>query len=77
MHLEDADSRASTSLVATAAARTDFAEVGAGTLDVSTILSAAREAGVQQYFVELDRTPGDPMESRLRKSYACLMGLTR
>jgi sugar phosphate isomerase/epimerase len=74
VHLKDKDSRASTSLVESAAARTDFVEVGAGTLDFPVILAAARESGVQHYFVEQDQTPGDPVAS-LRKSYAYLTGL--
>ena len=74
LHLKDKDPRARTSLVETAASPTDFVEVGAGTLDFPGILSAAREAGVQHYFVEQDQAAGDPVES-LRKSYAYLTGL--
>jgi sugar phosphate isomerase/epimerase len=74
VHLKDKNSRGGTGLVETAAARTDFMEVGAGSLDFPSILAAARQAGVQHYFVEQDATPGDPVES-LRKSYAYLAGL--
>jgi sugar phosphate isomerase/epimerase len=74
VHLKDKDPRARASLVESAAARTDFVEVGAGTLDFPAILAAARDGGVRHYFVEQDQTPGDPVES-LRKSYAYLAGL--
>jgi sugar phosphate isomerase/epimerase len=75
MHLKDKDGRAG-GLVESAAARTDFKEVGAGGLDFPAILAAAREAGVRYYFVEQDETPGDPIES-LKKSYTYLAGLNR
>ncbi len=44
-----------------------FKEVGSGVLDFPAILRAAETAGVKNYFVEQDQTPGDPVES-LRKS---------
>lgn len=50
-----------------------FKEVGSGTLDIPAVLSAADSAGVQNYFVEQDQTPGDPIAS-LRKSYEYLSG---
>lgn len=51
-----------------------FKEVGAGEIDVPAVLKAARAAGVRHYFVEQDRTPGNPVES-LRQSYQYLSGL--
>jgi sugar phosphate isomerase/epimerase len=50
-----------------------FKEVGSGTIDIPAVLSAADSAGVQNYFVEQDQTPGDPIAS-LRKSYQYLSG---
>jgi sugar phosphate isomerase/epimerase len=40
-----------------------FREVGLGTLDFAKIVDAAREAGVQHYFVEQDQIAEDPVES--------------
>jgi sugar phosphate isomerase/epimerase len=51
--------------------KTAFKEVGSGTIDIPAVLSAADSAGVQNYFVEQDQTPGDPIAS-LRKSYEYL-----
>ncbi|HKX00487.1 MAG TPA: sugar phosphate isomerase/epimerase [Bryobacteraceae bacterium] len=48
-----------------------FREVGLGTLDFAKILAAAREAGVEHYFVEQDEVAEDPVES-LRWSYRTL-----
>lgn len=48
-----------------------FEEVGDGTLDFPAILRACGAAGVQHYFVEQDRTPGDPLAS-VRQSYEYL-----
>ncbi|MBV9502353.1 MAG: TIM barrel protein [Acidobacteriaceae bacterium] len=45
-----------------------FKEVGSGSLDFPAILKAADAAGVENYFVEQDQTPGDPIAS-LGKSY--------
>jgi sugar phosphate isomerase/epimerase len=45
-----------------------FKEVGSGVIDFPAILKAAPAAGVKQYIVEQDQTPGDPLES-LRKSF--------
>lgn len=42
---------------------TAFKEVGLGTLNWKEILTAAREAKVDHYFIEQDSTPGDPLES--------------
>jgi sugar phosphate isomerase/epimerase len=48
-----------------------FKEVGNGTIDFPAVLSAAKAAGVENYFVEQDQTPGDPVAS-LRQSYEYL-----
>jgi sugar phosphate isomerase/epimerase len=48
-----------------------FKEVGSGTIDIPAVLAAADAAGVENYFVEQDQTPGDPIAS-LRKSYQYL-----
>lgn len=40
-----------------------FREVGLGVLDFPKILSAAREAGIEHYFVEQDETAEDPVDS--------------
>jgi sugar phosphate isomerase/epimerase len=50
---------------------TAFKEVGGGTLDFAAILKAAREVGVDRFFVEQDATPGDPTTS-LRQSFQYL-----
>ena len=50
-----------------------FKEVGNGTVDFPAVLEAAKKAGVKNYFVEQDQTPGDPIAS-LRESYKYLSG---
>jgi sugar phosphate isomerase/epimerase len=40
-----------------------FREVGLGTLDFAKIVEAARDEGVQHYFVEQDQVAEDPVES--------------
>jgi sugar phosphate isomerase/epimerase len=50
---------------------TAFKEVGNGSLDFAGILKAAREVGVDRFFVEQDQTPGDPTAS-LRQSFQYL-----
>lgn len=55
--------------------RTAFKEVGHGVIDWKKVLKAASAAGVQEYFVEQDQTPGDPLDS-LRQSYEYLSKLT-
>jgi sugar phosphate isomerase/epimerase len=41
----------------------DFTEVGNGVIDFKKIFAARQLAGLQYYFVEQDRTPGDPFNS--------------
>jgi sugar phosphate isomerase/epimerase len=53
----------------------DFKEIGNGSLDFRAILRAAEKTGVAHYYVEQDRTPGDPVDS-LRVSYRRLRALT-
>ena len=53
---------------------TAFKEVGSGVIDFPAILKAAPAAGIKQYIVEQDQTPGDPLES-LRKSFNYLKTL--
>jgi sugar phosphate isomerase/epimerase len=49
----------------------DFVDVGSGAQDFRAILAAAAGAGITQFFVEQDHTPGDPIAS-LQKSYSYL-----
>ena len=51
-----------------------FKEVGTGEIDIPAVLRAAKAAGVKHYFVEQDRTPGNPVDS-LRQSYQYLSRL--
>jgi len=51
-----------------------FREIGHGSLDFPAILEAAAAAHVEHYFVEQDRTPGDPLAS-LKQSYEYLSHL--
>jgi sugar phosphate isomerase/epimerase len=55
-------------------AKTDYKEVGGGTLDFAAILRTASGVGVKHYFVEQDQTPGDPLAS-LRQSFDYLRRL--
>lgn len=43
--------------------REAFNEVGNGAIAIAPVLKAAAKAGVKNYFVEQDQTPGDPLES--------------
>ncbi len=54
--------------------RDSFLEVGRGVLALPEVLRAAKEVGVEHYFVEQDECPGDPLDS-LRTSYAYLQML--
>ncbi len=51
-----------------------FRELGEDTLDFRGILNAAAKAGVEHYFVELDFSRGDPMDS-VRRCVEYLKGL--
>jgi sugar phosphate isomerase/epimerase len=55
-------------------APTAFKEVGSGVIDFPAILKAAPAAGVKHYFVEQDRTTGDPLDS-LRKSFEYIQSI--
>jgi len=52
----------------------DFTEVGNGVIDFKKIFAARQLAGMQYYFVEQDRTPGDPFDS-IKQSIGYLKGL--
>ena len=52
----------------------DFTEVGNGVIDFKKIFAARQLAGLQYYFVEQDRTPGDPFDS-IKQSIGYLKGL--
>jgi len=67
MHLKDKAPGLSTHFSEDLSPNT-FREVGFGTLDFAKIVEAAREAGVQHYFVEQDQVAEDPVES-LHASY--------
>jgi len=41
----------------------NFTEVGNGTIDFKRILAHANKAGMKYFFVEQDKTPGDPFDS--------------
>lgn len=47
----------------------NFTEVGNGTIDFKRILANANKAGLKYFFVEQDKTPGDPFDS-ISKSIA-------
>lgn len=51
-----------------------FKEVGAGSIDFAKVIPAAQAAGVKHFFVEQDRTTGDPVAS-LAKSYSYVRAL--
>lgn len=74
LHLKDRAAGAPVQLDEAKVPPEAFKEVGGGSLDFTAILRAAREVGVQHFFVEQDHTPGDPLAS-LRTSYAHLRSL--
>lgn len=51
-----------------------FKEVGRGSIDFPSVLRAATKAGVEHFFVEQDKTPGNPIDS-LKISYEYLHNL--
>lgn len=66
IHLKDLAADAPRGLAEVDVPPASFRELGQGTLDLPGILEAARRAGVEHYFVELDHTPGDPLDSVAR-----------
>jgi sugar phosphate isomerase/epimerase len=52
----------------------DFTEVGNGVIDFKKIFAARQLAGLQYYFVEQDRTPGNPFDS-IKQSIGYLKGI--
>jgi sugar phosphate isomerase/epimerase len=51
-----------------------FRPLGQGVLDIPEILGATRKSSVNHLYVELDYSPGDPIES-LRESYSYLQSI--
>ncbi len=49
----------------------NFTEVGNGVIDWPSIFAHAKESGMKHFFVEQDKTPGDPFDS-IRKSISYL-----
>jgi sugar phosphate isomerase/epimerase len=43
--------------------RKSFTEVGRGVIDFKKIFSKSGTAGIRHYFIEQDKTPGEPLES--------------
>jgi sugar phosphate isomerase/epimerase len=41
----------------------NFTEVGNGSIDFKSIFAQAQKAGMKYYFVEQDKTPGNPLDS--------------
>ena len=71
LHLKDKAQGAPVLFSEEAVGHNAYKEVGSGFLDFAAILKAAKDAGVQHYFVEQDYCPGNPIDS-LRKSYQYL-----
>ncbi|MFN7926225.1 MAG: sugar phosphate isomerase/epimerase [Bryobacteraceae bacterium] len=63
VHLKDLAADAPRGSAETDVPQTAFRELGQGTLDLRGIIRAARGAGVEHYFIELDYSPGDPIDS--------------
>ena len=63
IHLKDMSPDAPRGAAETDVPPSAFRELGQGTLDLPGVLKAAARAGVEHYFIELDFTPGDPVES--------------
>ncbi|HEY8549501.1 MAG TPA: sugar phosphate isomerase/epimerase [Vicinamibacterales bacterium] len=74
LHLKDRARGQPVALDEAAVPPAAFAEVGNGSLDFPAILRAAREVGVQHFFVEQDHVPGEPAAS-LRQSITYLRSL--
>ena len=62
-HLKDMDKTA----------EKNFTEVGNGTVDFKRILANGNKAGLKYFFVEQDKTPGDPFDS-IAKSITYIKG---
>lgn len=73
MHLKDKSAGAVDRFTELQTEPEAFTEIGAGTIDFDTVLSAAEASGVERYYVEQDQSP-DPVES-LRRSYRYLSEL--
>lgn len=75
VHLKDLAPGATAPAVETDVKPEMFREIGAGRLDFKKILKEAERAGVEHYLIELDFSPGDPMDS-VRKCVAALKGIS-
>jgi sugar phosphate isomerase/epimerase len=75
LHLKDLAPGATAPAVETDVKPESFREIGAGRLDFKKILKEAERAGVEHYLIELDFSPGDPMDS-VRKCVAALRGIS-
>jgi sugar phosphate isomerase/epimerase len=71
LHVKDVASDAPRQKSEANVPQTAFKEVGAGILDWPRLLKAAADAGVEEYLIEQDFTPGDAIES-VRQSIAFL-----
>lgn len=74
IHLKDLAENAPRGLAETDVPPTAFRELGNGTLNLRRVVRAAEAAGVEHYFIELDFTPGDPLDS-VQRSVSYLKSL--
>lgn len=63
IHLKDMAPDAPRGLAETDMPPTAFRSLGEGVIALPAVLKAARAAGVEHYLIELDHTPGDPLDS--------------
>jgi sugar phosphate isomerase/epimerase len=63
IHLKDLAPNVTRPAQETDVAPTAFRELGQGTLPLPKILKAAKKAGVEHFLIELDFSPGDPLDS--------------
>lgn len=74
IHLKDMAADAPRGVTETEMPPTAFRELGKGVLDLPAVLKAAASAGVEHYLIELDFSPGDPLES-VKNCLAYLRGV--
>lgn len=74
IHLKDAAPNPPVGASETGVPPEAFRELGKGILNLPSILRAAQKAGVEHYLIELDFSPGDPIES-VRNGYQYLQSL--
>jgi sugar phosphate isomerase/epimerase len=75
LHLKDKGKDTPNSYDTDQVKKTDFLEVGSGSIDWPKVLKAGVKAGARHFYVEQDATPGDPIDS-LKKSYAYLRSVS-